>query len=109
MARYSKNFANIQADYKALMLYQNNGDGTFTQVQDNDLGMWSGEAVASGEWIDYNHDGLLDYYTPNGLWSSGEENLDSLFFRTDITNFTQILFTQVLSLKENLQKNWDQK
>lgn len=99
-ARYSKNFANIQADYKALMLYQNNGDGTFTQVQDNDLGMWSGEAVASGEWIDYNHDGLLDYYTPNGLWSSGEENLDSLFFRTDITNFTDPLYTGIKSERE---------
>ena len=62
--------------------------------------MWSGEAVASGEWIDYNHDGLLDYYTPNGLWSSGEENLDSLFFRTDITNFTDPLYTGIKSERE---------
>jgi hypothetical protein len=98
--RYKENFSNIQEGYNALMLYKNNGDGTFSQVKDNDLNMWSGDAVASGEWIDYNHDGLLDYYTPNGLWSSGEENLDSLFFRADITTFTDPLYTGIKTEKQ---------
>ena len=29
--------------------------------QDESLNQWA-EAVAVGEWIDYNHNGLLDYY-----------------------------------------------
>jgi hypothetical protein len=85
------------------MLFQNNGDGTFSQVKDNALSKWSGEAAAAGEWIDYNHDGLLDYYIPNGLWSSGDEKLDSLFFRYDITTFADPLYTGIKS-DEQLKK-----
>ena len=32
----------------------------------------------------YTHDGLLDYYLPNGLWTGGTDNLDSLFFRAEL-------------------------
>ena len=93
--KYKSNFQTIQDGYSSLMLYQNNGDGSFTPVQDNQLQTWHGEAAASGEWIDYNHDGLLDYYLPNGLWSSGPEKLDSLFFRYDITSFPDPLYTGI--------------
>jgi hypothetical protein len=102
--RYKENFTQIQESYQSLMLFQNNGDGTFKQVKDQALGNWSGEAAAAGEWIDYNHDGLLDYYLPNGLWSSGEEKLDSLFFRSDITTFPDPLYTGIKSESELQQE-----
>lgn len=94
-ARYAANFRKIKEGYDALALYQNNGDGTFTQIKDPQLAQWHGQAAASGEWIDYNHDGLLDYYLPNGLWTSGDEQLDSLFFRFDITSFSDPLYTGI--------------
>ena len=93
--RFKGNFKTIADGYSGLMLYQNKGDGTFELVEDEQLSNWHGEAAASGEWIDYNHDGLLDYYLPNGLWSSGEEKLDSLFFRYDITSFPDPLYTGI--------------
>ena len=102
-SRYQKNFSNMQKHYEGLMLFQNNGDGTFSQVQDTALRQWSGEAAAAGEWIDYNHDGLLDYYIPNGLWSSGAERLGSLFFRSDITTFPDPLYTGIKT-QEQLQQ-----
>ena len=98
--RYASNFKKIEEGYNALALYQNNGDGTFTQINDPQLSQWHGQAAASGEWIDYNHDGLLDYYLPNGLWSSGEETLDSLFFRFDITSFSDPLYTGIKTEKD---------
>ena len=72
------------------MLYQNNGDGTFTQVQ---IMILVCGLVGCCFWrMDRLQPyGLLDL-PPNGLWSSGEENLDSLFFRTDITNYTDPLY-----------------
>ena len=47
-----------------MLLYQNRGDGTLEDVTATSQLDWSGEAASAGEWIDYNHDGLLDYYLP---------------------------------------------
>ena len=77
----------LRDDYKGLMLYQNNGDGTFTDITESAGIQWEGQAAAAGEWVDYNHDGLLDYYLPNGLWSGGDTALDSLFFRAEIAAY----------------------
>ena len=74
----------IRDGYPGVQLFINNGDGTFSDKTDTSNLNWAGEAAGAGEWIDYNHDGLLDYYLPNGLWSSGEESFDSLFFRAEL-------------------------
>lgn len=87
-SRAAKVMETLRAEYTALTLYQNMGDGTFKDVTAATPGLeWAGDAAAAGEWIDYNHDGLLDYYLPNGLWSSGEGSLDSLFFRSEIAAY----------------------
>ena len=74
----------VRENYVDVQLFQNNGDGTFSDITSTANLQWAGEAAGAGEWLDYNHDGLLDYYVPNGLWSSGEEQLDSLFFRASM-------------------------
>ena len=70
--------------YVDVQLFENNGNGTFTDITATSNLQWGGEAAGAGEWLDYNHDGLLDYYLPNGLWSSGEDSIDSLYFRADL-------------------------
>ncbi|MEC8380860.1 MAG: CRTAC1 family protein [Myxococcota bacterium] len=77
----------LRDEYTSIQLYVNNGDGTFTDTTSTAGLQWAGEAAAAGEWVDYNHDGLLDYYLPNGLWSNGKTNLDSLFFRAEIAAY----------------------
>ena len=74
----------IRNSYADVQLFINNGDGTFTDHTANAGLNWAGEAAGAGEWLDYNHDGLLDYYLPNGLWSNGDETLDSVFFRAEL-------------------------
>lgn len=84
-SKMGKVMESLRAEYTALTLYQNMGDGTFKDATATTPGLeWAGDAAAAGEWIDFNHDGLLDYYLPNGLWSGGEERLDSLFFRSEV-------------------------
>ena len=70
--------------YVDMQLFTNNGDGTFTDSTATANLNWAGEAAGAGEWLDYNHDGLLDYYLPNGLWSGGEDSIDSVFFRAEM-------------------------
>ena len=101
--RYAQNFATLQQNYKGLLLYQNRGDGTFENVTSQSNLAWSGEAASAGEWIDYNHDGLLDYYLPNGLWTNGEEQLDSLFFRAELAAHADPLHTNIRGQSEFTQ------
>ncbi|MEC7983921.1 MAG: FG-GAP-like repeat-containing protein, partial [Myxococcota bacterium] len=86
-SRMGKVMKRMREDYKSLQLYQNNGDGTFSDITEDAGLSWSGDAAAAGEWIDYNNDGLLDYYLPNGLWSSGDQDFDSLFFRAEVAAY----------------------
>ncbi|MEC7985224.1 MAG: CRTAC1 family protein [Myxococcota bacterium] len=95
--RYKKNFADLQESYSGLLLYQNQGDGTFEDVTEKSELAWSGEAASAGEWIDYNHDGLLDYYLPNGLWTNGDEQLDSVFFRAELAAHADPLHTNIIA------------
>ena len=74
----------LRNDYVDIQLFMNNGDGTFQDVSSTSNLQWAGEAAGAGEWLDYNHDGLLDYYLPNGLWSGGSTSLDSLFLRAEL-------------------------
>jgi len=93
---YADNVAALDAGYSALQLYRNKGDGTFEAVDTGEAGLdWAGDAAAAGEWIDYNHDGHLDYYLPNGLWTSGPESLDSLYFRAEMSSHPDPLHTGV--------------
>lgn len=47
-------------------LYRNNGDGTFSGDIDGSIGI-TGPANEEGQaWIDYNNDGLLDLFIPDG-------------------------------------------
>ncbi len=48
-------------------LYQNNGDGTFTRVQDGAPVNDSGDSIAGSAWIDIDNDGDLDLFTVNAL------------------------------------------
>ncbi|MDP3221001.1 MAG: CRTAC1 family protein [Deltaproteobacteria bacterium] len=74
------------ASNRGLRLFRNNGRGDFTEAT-VDAGLsWAGESPAGAEWIDYNHDGRLDLYVANGLWtgSADGDDLSSLFFRLAI-------------------------
>jgi uncharacterized repeat protein (TIGR01451 family) len=46
---------------KGSLLYQNNGDGTFTKLTDLNISTDLGSAV-SGTWADYDNDGKLDLF-----------------------------------------------
>ena len=48
------------------VLYQNNGDGTFTKLSTGPLGT-SEEGTMEAEWIDVNNDGRLDLFVVNYL------------------------------------------
>ncbi len=45
-------------------LYQNNGDGTFTKVTDDDVASNRGKSMG-GSWGDYDSDGYLDLFVAN--------------------------------------------
>ena len=71
----------LQAKYVGALLYKNDGDGKFTDVADEAGISAVGDGAGGAEWIDYNGDGHLDLYVPNGLWTGGPENFDSMFIR----------------------------
>ena len=77
----------LREEYTALQLFRNDGNGKFTEITQEAGLSWAGDAAAAGEWVDYNSDGLLDYYLPNGLWSNGDQELDSLFFRAEVAAY----------------------
>ncbi len=60
-------------------LFRNKGDGTFEEVAVAAGVKWAGDAPAVASWVDYNADGNLDLYVPNGLWSGGEQDFTSTF------------------------------
>jgi hypothetical protein len=46
-------------------LYRNNGDGTFARITEGDI-VSNGGRSNGATWIDYNNDGFLDMFVPNG-------------------------------------------
>jgi len=86
-SKMGKVMKSLREDYTALQLFRNDGNGNFTEITKESGLSWAGDAAAAGEWIDYNSDGLLDYYLPNGLWSNGLSEFDSLFFRAEVAAY----------------------
>jgi hypothetical protein len=62
-------------------LFRNQGDGTFKEVSAEAGVAWAGAGPGVPEWVDYNNDGFMDLYVPNGLWSGGDQDFESLFVR----------------------------
>jgi photosystem II stability/assembly factor-like uncharacterized protein len=67
-----------------ILLYQNNGNGTFTNITNNAIGQISTKAWG-GTWGDYDNDGGLDLFLSRPF---GANNL--LFHNNGNGNFTQI-------------------
>ena len=91
----------LREEYTGLQLFRNDGNGKFTEITQQAGLSWAGDAAAAGEWVDYNSDGLLDYYLPNGLWSNGDQELDSLFFRAEVAAYGDAILG-------NIPKNVDE-
>lgn len=74
--------AAVRASHVGALLYHNLGDGRFEEVAAKAGVADVGDGAGGAEWIDYNGDGNLDLYVPNGLWSANsKETLDSEFVR----------------------------
>ncbi|MGH1365794.1 MAG: FG-GAP-like repeat-containing protein [Calditrichia bacterium] len=63
-------------------LYQNNGDGTFTKIISGDPSNDGGRSNGA-TWADYNNDGLLDLFVPNGQRPVTQSNI--LYLNTGST------------------------
>lgn len=71
--------AQMHEGLRANHLFRNKGDGTFEEVTAQAGLDFTGAAPAVAEWFDYNADGHLDLYVPNGLWSGGGQEIEDVF------------------------------
>ncbi|MCP4706852.1 MAG: VCBS repeat-containing protein, partial [candidate division Zixibacteria bacterium] len=71
------------------LLYENNGDGTFTQILNTDIVNDPAYSLNSS-WLDYNNDGLLDLIVSNENDNNPPNYTASNFlYRNDDTSFIQ--------------------
>jgi hypothetical protein len=66
-----------QVTATSVLLWKNNGDGTFTSAAGTALIVVNG-APKGGTWLDYNHDGSLDLFVDGGannqyLWNNNKD------------------------------------
>ncbi|ELS03435.1 Ca2+-binding protein, RTX toxin [Xenococcus sp. PCC 7305] len=75
-------------DGKYPYLYQNNGDGTFTNIFDQDWRNGAGGDVHGTTWIDFDNDGDQDFFAAGGgkLGDTSEVDLDLLSNKFFINN-----------------------
>jgi hypothetical protein len=73
------------------LLFHNNGDGTFTQVEQSPVTTDTGAAFASS-WADYDNDGWLDLFVPDG---GGDHN--RLYHNNGDGTFTRVLSGPIVS------------
>lgn len=64
-------------------LFQQNKDGSFTEVTKVAGLEYTGEGSAGLEFIDYNNDGYADLYVTNGLWSGNDRFQDAGYLLVD--------------------------
>lgn len=57
-------------------LFQQNQNGTFTEMTAPAGLTYTGEGAAGLEFLDYNNDGFADLYVTNGLWSGDDRTQD---------------------------------
>lgn len=72
-----------RAGSRGLRLYRNDGSGHFEEVTETAGLLNVGDGTAGTEWVDFNHDGWLDLYVANGLWTGDRDgdDLTSTFYR----------------------------
>ncbi len=75
-------------DGKYPYLYQNNGDGTFTNIFEEDWRNGTGGDVHGTTWIDFDNDGDLDFFAAGGgkLGDTSEVDLDLLANKLFVNN-----------------------
>jgi ASPIC and UnbV/FG-GAP-like repeat len=81
-------------------LYRNNGDGTFTKMTTNQVGMLVGDRASTGPcaWADYDNDGWPDLWVGNG-YSPASNGKQYLYHNNRDGTFSQV---QGGSLAENI-------
>jgi hypothetical protein len=72
----------LKMSYVGAQLFRNIGGGKFEEVTAKAGLTDVGDGAGAAEWLDFNGDGHLDLYVPNGLWSAkGNTNFDSDFLQ----------------------------
>lgn len=77
-------------------LYDNNGDGTFTKVSEGEPSNGGGRSNGA-TWADYNNDGYLDLFVPNGQRPVVQSNVMFTNNGTSGNNWVNIKCTGVAS------------
>jgi hypothetical protein len=72
-----------------LMLYHNNGDGTFTDVLEGS-GIRTGSDQKDSGWADYDNDGDLDLYITHGAKSGLGEGPNELYQNDGLGHFVNV-------------------
>ncbi len=62
------------------LLYHNNGNGTFTFVTNSPIAR-EGGICSSGTWVDYDRNGYLDLFVPNGSGTGGRATAQNWFYQ----------------------------
>lgn len=84
------------------LLYQNNGDGTFTHITDGAI-VNDQHISRNADWIDYNNDGITDLFVTN------EENQnEDLYKGNQDGTFTKITGLNIITATgSSTSSNWD--
>ncbi len=77
-------------NYSKVSVYQNNGDGTFSNAASSDLtAEESSRSKVGGMWGDYNNDGYIDAFISNAAFMGGGEN-HALYDNNQDGTFTEV-------------------
>ncbi|GAB3336936.1 hypothetical protein GCM10027429_20830 [Marivirga atlantica] len=81
-------------------LYKNNGDNTFTLITENEIAITSARSTAP-VLADYDHDGLIDVFIPNG-----DSKPNSLFKNLGNFQFTAVTNEITTEAKNSVSAAW---
>jgi len=86
-------------------LYNNNGDGTFTRINQGTLAT---EGFGSGPiWGDYDNDSYLDLFTASGYDVFGGDSTALLFHNNGDGTFTKIIFPDTSDFNQSSWGDYD--